>query len=229
MVFALLGALRLLGFPRLGFGSSPPCRRVVCAMEHDNLLVLSPAHLAAIPDPTACSLPRRRSPGVRASRCRVRSRVPGDTTRRRHPWGWSGRAEWNSLAEETSYESPLVRNLVDVVCVRFVICPGCGGAKGDGSPSVSRSPITPATSESRRASSLRIVTQNLECDIQERMQRASASLIRGTWRVGKMPWPALVSRPGQGFDQPRRAGLPLGSLRKNKDGAARTVMLRRQC
>jgi hypothetical protein len=89
-----------------------------------------------------------------------------------------GPSVWNGIlfAEETRYESPLVCNLDDVVCFRVVICPGCSGAKADGSPPISCSPITPATSESRRASSLRIVTQNLECDVQERMQRVSAPL-----------------------------------------------------
>jgi hypothetical protein len=50
-------------------------------------------------------------------------------------------------------------------------------AQTNGSPPISSSPITPSTSESRRAPSLRIITQNLECDFQKRMQRVSAPLI----------------------------------------------------
>jgi hypothetical protein len=71
----------------------------------------------------------------------------------------------------------VVCNLPDVVRFRVVVCAGRSRAKADGSPPISCSPITPATSESRRASSLRIVTQNLECDVQERMQRVSTPLI----------------------------------------------------
>ena len=54
-------------------------------------------------------------------------------------------------------ESPFVCNRPDVVCFRLVICSGRSHAKANGSPPISSSPVTSAASESRRASSLRIV------------------------------------------------------------------------
>jgi hypothetical protein len=98
------------------------------------------------------------------------------------PEGLVLRAERNSFAEETRDESSLVCNLPDVVRLRVVVCAGRSRAEADGPPPISCSPITSATSEPRRASSLRIVTQNLECDVQERMQRVSAPLISSPFR-----------------------------------------------
>jgi hypothetical protein len=95
---------------------------------------------------------------------------------------WMGLKDWSVhadgiLAKETRYESSLVYNLPDIVRFRVFVCAGRSRAKANGSPPISSSQITSATSESRRASSLRIVTQNLECDVHERMQRVSAPLI----------------------------------------------------
>jgi hypothetical protein len=97
------------------------------------------------------------------------------------PEGLVLRAE-RTCAKETRDESSLVCNFPDVVRLRVVVCAGRSRAEADGPPPISCSPITSATSEPRRASSLRIVTQNLECDVQECMQRVSAPLISSPFR-----------------------------------------------